>query len=139
MKLGGLISVKTVRGADADRGELQRYLASVFLCPPMLLNHGSLHWSAIGPTTLRVRDSAGPQDASVDLEFTLEGQPLAARAERPRLVGTKSLLTPWAGLCSSFRDWEGLRVATEIEANWAMPEGAFTYYRARVTSLDAAR
>src|SRR5690348_6152722 len=59
MKLGGLIPIKTVRGPHADRGELQRYLASVFLCPPMLLNHGSLEWSAIGPTTLRVRDSAG--------------------------------------------------------------------------------
>ena len=135
VKLGGVIPVQRVLGPEADRGELQRYLASIILCPPILLNHGSLDWTAVSPLTLRVRDRADPTGAAGDLEISEEGKPLVFRADRPRAVGKGTVLTGWSAIGSEFRDWEGLRLPSRIEAVWNLAEGPFTYYRSEVTSF----
>jgi hypothetical protein len=136
IKLGGVIPVKRMTGPDFDRGELERYLASVMSCPPMLLGNRSLEWTAAGPSTLRVRDRDDRTGATVDLEIGDDGRPLVCRANRPRLVGKQSVPTPWSGTCTESREWEGLRVASRIEAAWQLPEGEFTYFRAEVTSFQ---
>lgn len=139
VKLGGVIPVQKVLGPEADRGELQRYLASLILCPPMVLNHGSLEWRAVGPLALRVRDRADPTGATVDVEMNEEGCPLVCRGDRPRMVGKQAELTPWSASGSEFREWEGLRVPGHLEAAWILPDGPFTYYRAEVVSFRVNR
>jgi hypothetical protein len=44
-------------------------------------------------------------------------------------------LTPWSGGCAEFKEWEGLRVAAQLEASWHLPEGPFSYYRSEVVSF----
>jgi hypothetical protein len=139
VKLGGVIPIQKVLGPEVDRGELQRYLASIVLCPSIVLNHGSLEWTAVGPLTLRVRDREDPTGATVDVEMSAEGRPLVCRADRPRVVGKQTILTPWSGIGSEFRDWEGLCVASRVEASWHLPDGPFTYYRGEVTSFVLLR
>jgi hypothetical protein len=139
VKLGGVIPVQKVQGPEADRGELQRYLASIVLCPPMVLNHGSLDWTAVGPLSLRVRDRADPTGATVDVDISEEGRPLACRADRPRMVGKQTVLTPWSGSCAEFKEWEGLRAATQLDVSWRLPDGPFTYYRSEVVSFKVVR
>jgi len=138
VKLGGVIPWQKVVGPEADRGELQRYLSSIVLCPAIVLNHGSLDWSAVSPLTLRVRDRADPRGATVDLEISEEGCPLVCRATRPRWVGKRTVLTAWSATGSGFSDWEGLRVPSHVEAAWNLPDGPFTYYRSEVASFTKA-
>jgi hypothetical protein len=139
IKLGGVLPVKKFAGPDVDRGELQRYLSELLMCPSILLNHPSLEFTAAGNRTLRVRDRKGPTGATVDFEISEEGRPVTCRADRPRLVGKHSVLTPWSGACQEFQEWEGLRVARRIEVCWHLPEGTFTYFRGEVTSYTAWR
>jgi uncharacterized protein DUF6544 len=139
VKLGGVIPVQKVLGAEADKGELQRYLSSVVLCPPIVLNHDSLEWRGVGPLTLRVRDREDPTGAKVELEMSEEGRPLTCRADRPRLVGKLTVLTPWSGSFAEFREWEGIRAASRLEVSWHLPEGPFAYYRSEVVSLKVLR
>lgn len=124
-----------------DQGELQRYLASIAFCPPILLNHAALNWTKAGPLTLRVQDQdACPEaEAMVDLDLAEDGGPLACRAERPRLVGKQSVLTPWMGKYLEFQEWEGLRVAARLEVSWQLPENLFTYFRSQLTSFTCIR
>ncbi len=139
VKAGGVLPIRKEQGPDYDRGELQRYLASVMFCPPMLLNHPSLEWTAAGPASLRVRDRADSTGATVDLEVNAEGCPVACHAERPMTLGKRVVLTPWSGVGSEFREWEGLRVASRLEVSWHLPEGPFIYFRAEVTSFEVVR
>jgi hypothetical protein len=136
VKLGRVIPVQKVQGPEADRGELQRYFSSIVLCPPIVLNHGSLEWTAAGPHSLRVRDRADPTGATLDVDIDEEGRPLACRAERPRMVGKQPVLTPWSGSGAEFKEWEGLRVPTHLEVSWTLPDGPFTYYRSEVVSFQ---
>jgi hypothetical protein len=104
-----------------------------------VLNHPSLEWAAAGPLTLRVRDREDPTGATVDLELSEEGRPLCGRAERPRLAGKQTVLTPWSGNGTEFTEWEGFRVASRLEAFWLYPEGPFLYFRGEVTSFTVLR
>jgi len=134
IKLAGMLTVKKFAGPDLDKGEIQRYLSEILMCPSILLNHPSLEFTATGHRTLRLRDGRDSTGATVDFEFSDEGRPIACRAERPRLVGKRTVLTPWSEKCQEFEEWEGLRVARRVEACWHLPEGAFTYIRGEVTS-----
>jgi len=139
VKLGGVLPIRKITGLDADRGELQRYLASILSCPPILLNHPSLEWSAIGAGTLRVGDRADVAGASVAIDLNEQGRPLVCRADRPRIVGKEAILTHWSATGADFREYEGLRIPSHLEAAWHLPEETFTYFRAEITSLKVIR
>jgi hypothetical protein len=139
VKLAGLIPAKKFSGPDVDKGELQRYLASLALCPPMLLNHPTLQFEAIGPFTLRISDSKDPTHAAIDLDISEQGCPEACRADRPRLVGKHSVLTPWSAIASEFRICENLRIPFHLEVRWHLPEAPFVYYRSQLTSFHPIR
>lgn len=93
----------------------------------------------MGPLTLRVRDREDPTGATVDIDLDDDGRPLGCRADRPRMVGKKTVLTPWSATCSEFHEWEGLRVPARLGASWQLPEGPFVYFRAEITSFFAVR
>jgi hypothetical protein len=135
LKLGGFIPLKKFVGPDVDKGEIQRFLSEILMCPSILINHPSLDFSVPSNRTLRVRDRMDPTGATVDFEIGAEGHPVACRAERPRIVGKDVIPTPWSGICTEFQEWEGLRVARRVEARWQFPGATFTYFRAEVTSL----
>lgn len=135
VKLGGILPVKKVTGPDADKGELQRYLASVMFCPSMLLNNPHLEWNAVEPTTLRLRDTTDPTGATVDLEISEAGKPAAVHTIRPRIVGKNALLTPWTGTACEFHEHEGLRIATRLQVAWQLPQAEFIYYRSEIKSI----
>ena len=139
VKLGGLVPVASAAGPDYDRGELQRYLAEIVLCPAALVVHPSLIWTTVGPGTLRLRDSADPTGAAVDLDLDDAGQPVACRSDRPRTVGKQTVETPWSAIYADPGEWEGLRVPTRLEADWHLPAGPFTYVREELISLVALR
>jgi hypothetical protein len=139
VKLAGMVPLQKVLGPDADCGELQRYLASILLCPPILLNHSTLEWTTTGPHTLQVRDRDDPTGATLDVEIGEEGRPLGFRADRGRLVGKQMILTPWSGTGSEFREYGGFLAPSRFEASWHLPEGPFAYIRGEVTSLAALR
>jgi hypothetical protein len=134
LKLGGVIPVKKATGPEFDKGELQRYLASVMVCPAISVNHPTLEWTAAGAHTLCVHDLEDSTGATVYIEIDDDGRPSSCRAKRPMAVGNRTIETPWLGICTEFREWEGLRAASRIEASWELPEGSFCYFRAEPTS-----
>jgi hypothetical protein len=109
------------------------------LCPPILLNHETLEWNALGPLTLRVHDLRDANSASIDINISAEGRPIACRADRPRLLGKRAISTAWCATCSEFREWEGLCIPTQLEVSWHLSEGEFSHYRGKITSFVATR
>ena len=139
LKAAGVIPVKKFTGPDFDRGELQRYLASIVFCPAMALNHPTLEFTAAEPLILRMRDRADASGATVDLELSPEGRPLAVRALRPRMAGKQIILTPWSAAGLDYQDWEGLRVACRMQVFWHLDDGPFCYFDGEVNSFEAVK
>lgn len=133
----GPVPLRKIIGPDSDKGELQRYLASIVFCPSALVNHSTLDWTSVGPSTLRVHDRQDATGAWVDLIVGEDGCPLECRAERPRIAGKRMLSTSWSAICADFGERDGLRVPNRLEARWHLSEGSFSYYRSRLTSFVA--
>jgi len=138
-KAGGAVPLANFRGPEVDRGEIQRYLASVMICPAALVLHPTLTWTVVGTRTLRLRDTVDPTGATIDMEIGEDGCPLAARAIRPRAVGKKTIPTPWAAVGREFREHEGLRIPHVTEASWRLAETDFTYFHSELTSVTIER
>jgi hypothetical protein len=139
IKAGGVVPVKKSAGPDFDKGELQRYLAAIVACPPILLNHASLECTFTAPHTLRLRDREDPTGATVEVDLAEDGRPLKCRAERPRVAGRAIALSAWQATWNEPSDHGGVRVPDRMEAAWQLPEGLFTYFRTEVTSLEWTR
>jgi hypothetical protein len=135
----GPLQLKKLTGTDVDKGELQRYLAYLGYCPPMLVNNLSLEFNAVNPRVLRLCDRSDPTGASVDVEIEDNGCIAVTRAIRPRTVGKGVLMTPWSGLSTEMQELEGLRVPKRLEASWELPSGSFTYIRIELLSFELLR
>jgi hypothetical protein len=138
MSLGGLVPVKKFDGPDVDHAELQRYLSYIAVCPPMLLNHGSLEFTEGGEATVGVGDRRD-SGARIVVDIDSDGRPVACRADRPRLQGKQSIPTPWRAAAGEWRNFDGFRAATHLEAAWVLHGEEFVYFRADMTSLAIIR
>jgi hypothetical protein len=138
IRVGG-VAVKKMAGLDFDRGELQRYLASLALCPPMLLNHPSLEWTVGGPGTLWLRDGMDRAGAAVAMDIGDDGCPIGGHGLRPRALGKRNVETPWRVAAGEFRECEGLRIPARTEAWWEPGMDPFQYYRSEISSFTAVR
>jgi hypothetical protein len=139
LKLGSVLPFKKMTGPAFDRGEIQRYLANAGTCPPMLLNNPALEITEAGPNTLRLKDRNDPTQATIDLDIAEDGQPILGRAIRPKAHGNTTIDTPWSARTTTWQDWEGLRIASTVEAAWDLPEGPFPYFQAEVFPQEAVR
>jgi hypothetical protein len=135
----GPLTLKTLVGPEVDEGEVQRYLAYVGYCPPMILNNPSLEITEPMHRTLRVRDQNDATGASVDIELGVSGRAIVSRAIRPMIVGRRVIFTPWSATGSDTQELEGLRLWRRMEASWNPPGGAFTYVRLELTSITIVR
>lgn len=135
----GPLTLRQFTGPEFDKGELQRYLAYLNYCQPMIENNPSLQFEALDPNTLRVSDKADKTGASVDLDIDGSGRIIAARAVRPMAVRSRSVMTPWSATTNDFRECDGLRIPFSLEASWAAPGGVFTYIRIALTSVAVIR
>ena len=55
---------------------------------------------------------------------------------RPRTAGRRIVPTQWEGCCGDYREMEGCRVPTRARVSWLADDGAFEYWRGRVTAYS---
>ena len=142
-KLMGMVPVKKLVGREADRREPARYLASIVLCPSILLNHETLRWNLLKPLRLRVHDlrHAPPHPAaSLDIDLPDEGRSGALPCPSPAL-GQKGEPSRLRGppVAVSFAKGKGSARPRGGKFPGAFWEGEFTYYRGETTSFVALR
>ena len=135
----GPLQLKRLVGPDVDKGELQRYLAYLSYCPPILLNNPSLEFSVTGAGHLRLCDRMDPTGASVDIEIEENGRPAVSRAVRPMVVGKRIEWAPWSARGDDFEERDGLFIPKRLEASWDLTDGGFTYIRIEVLTFEVLR
>ena len=70
-------------------------------------------------------------------EFDAEGRISVVRSDRYRDAGGgNSVLTPWLGRCSEYREFGLFRVPTHVEVAWVMDGAEFAYARFDVTAIE---
>jgi len=123
------------RGSELAQGEAFRYLAELPWVPQAMLANGQLEWREVDSQTVEVATRVDAERIAVRLLFNEDGEIAQSTAERPRLEAGNAL-TPWIGEYSNYQEVGGVRVPTQGHVRWELPEGAFTYWRGTITSLE---
>ena len=123
VRLFGL-PLKRLRGGAVTKGEAQRYLAELPLAPAAMAHNHELEWREVDGRTVEVATSVAGPRLAVLLHFDGAGDVVAASCEdRPRAVGKSSIETPWVGEFSNYGVLGGVRVPTQADVRWDLPEG----------------
>jgi len=121
-------------GPDITTGSVLRYLAELPWVPQAMSANRELGWRELGPRVVEASTVVDGARQAVALHFDDCGDVVRTFAgSRPR---DGDVPRPWSGVYRDYGVFHGIRIPTEAEVRWELPDGVFTYWRGRVTSLE---
>jgi hypothetical protein len=124
-------------GHELDAGALQRYLAEAVWLPSVLVAGPGIAWQRLARQTAIATLRDGPTSVSLQFTFGEIGEITEIFAPaRYRSVEGVYVPTPWLVRCWDYIEVDGFRVPERTEVSWVLPDGLFTYWRARVRWID---
>ena len=124
-------------GPETVAGEALRYLAELPFVPPALVHNHQLEWRQLHERRIEVATRIGSQRVAVELELNDEGDIVQSSSQvRRRKVGDEWLPTPWGGRFGDYKMLDGIRLPTDGEAYWDLPQGRYVYWRGTLLSAQ---
>ncbi len=139
VRLAGLVNVVDVGGPELTRAETVTILNDLCFFAPSRLTDPRLTWTAIDDTRAKVALTLGPNLVSAELVFNEAGELVDFVSDDRGALGKDGTLRiqRWTTPMSTYRDFAGLRLASEGDAIWHQPEGPFTYGHFRLSEYEA--
>lgn len=133
----GLVTVAHDEGTPAmASGALYRYLAEAPWLPTALLPSQGVTWSPLDDRSARATLTAGGTTVSADFHFGDDGLiEQVTVAERERVANGEVRRLPWRGRHWAWAERDGMRVPTQGEVEWVLPEGPQPYWRGTITGF----
>lgn len=123
-------------GHELNEGALQRFLGEAGWFPTALLPGPNTTWTAIDAHSARVTLHDGGTTASLRYRFDDEGRIAEVYSPaRYREVNGKYVATPWRARTLAYGAHEGVRIPTELEVAWLLPDGPMPYWRGRINDI----
>ena len=136
--IAGLFTLTELRGGgDIAVGEPMRFFAEAAWYPTALLASQRVRRQPVDEGTARATRVDGDTAVTLTFCFDADGAMTSVRADaRGRLVGGRSVPTPWEGRWSGHQHCNGMVVPMHGEVAWLLPGGARPDWRGTVTALD---
>jgi uncharacterized protein DUF6544 len=136
VKLESLFTIADACGPEIDQGASLRWLAEAIWFPYAFVGD-AIRWELVSGEEARATLVQEGAPVAATVEFDADGRMLLIRGERYRDVGGgKSVLTPWVGRCSGYREFGRFRVPAHIEVAWVLDNAEFAYARFDVTAIE---
>jgi uncharacterized protein DUF6544 len=135
-RVWGLVPVIRARGPEIARGEAMRYLSELAWVPQALRANRELQWRQLDESRVEVATRVASSRVAVTLRFDVAGDIVGASGVRPRMVGRRTVDTPFSGSFGAYKQLGGVRVPTTAVVAWELPEGPFTYFRGRLLAVE---
>ncbi|RLC96723.1 MAG: hypothetical protein DRI40_02360 [Chloroflexi bacterium] len=137
IKLFSLVTVADSKGEEMDQSSLVRWVAEAPWFPTALISSRYLGWEPVDDSSAKVVASYEGIGCSAVFRFNAQGQiTQLSTQDRFRDVDGRPVRTGWTGYYRQYRDWNGVKVPTEVEVVWNLPGGDFSYARFQVTEGD---
>jgi hypothetical protein len=132
IRLLSMFPVVNVRGPEIDLSALIVFVNDMVMWPTAFLSD-YIHWEPIDATAARARVTLHGQQFSAVLRFNDIGELVDFITEdRYRTVGKGAERSMWSTPLRRYREVNGLRIPTEGDAIWHLPEGEFPYIQAAI-------
>ena len=130
-----LITVANARGPEMDQGSALRFLAEMIWFPTAWLSD-YIQWEAIDAHSAKAMYHEPRISVSAVLHVNEQGQPTQITTDRFMEEHGHYRLTPWSGQSNEYREVDGMRIPTRIEASWHLASGEFSYFRCKITEIE---
>lgn len=139
VRLAGLLNVVDIGGPELTRTETVTILNDLAFFAPSRLADPRLRWTEIDERRAGVAFTLGSNTVSAELIFDEAGELVDFASEDRGMLEKDGSLTilRWTTPLGDYREFGGWRLASEGDAIWHRPEGAFTYGHLRLTSYEA--
>lgn len=136
IKILSAFTVADSRGPELDVGSLLRYLSELPWLPTALLPSEFLSWEPVDDDTARAILHEGELRATADFEFGADGRITHMTTnDRYYPEDGEQVKMKWSVVCREYREMGGMRIPTELEAIWHLPEGDYSYARFAVEEI----
>ena len=135
----GIVSLANMRGTpEMAQGELIRFFAEAAWYPTALLPSQGVLWEAIDDISARGTLTDGATTVSLVFRFNTEGSidTIRAEARYRTVVGDTLVRMPWECRLCGYTVRNGMQIPLEGEVAWQPPEGAWPYWRGRITEIN---
>jgi hypothetical protein len=130
-----MIQVVNAHGKELDQGALLRFLGEIVWFPSAFLSN-YIEWEAIDSSRARATITSGEESASALFRFDKEDEIVELTAERYLSMNGHYSLDTWSTLLKDYKEINGIRVPTLVEAMWKLESGEFRYFKCRLTRID---
>lgn len=133
VSLFSLLKIADGKGEKYDQGELLRWLGESVWFPTNLLPHENLEWTPVDNQTARLNFKHNGLSISYLVSFNDDGEITALQTRR--YMGENNLET-WIGKVSDYKEVNGIRIPTTIEAIYELKEGNYSYAKFNVETVE---
>lgn len=139
VRAASTVTLADARGPELDQGALLRLLGEAFWMPTLLRDPRWVTWAPLDDARARATLRVGGREVSATFHFGADGLPDRFTAERYRDVGGRSVLTPFEGDSSDFREVDGVKVPFRVGATWDLESGPLRYAAWQVEQVELDR
>lgn len=131
--LFSFIRILRGEGPAYDQGELLRWLGEAVLYPTALLPSERISWTPVSSSKARVTLNHDNMKVYYDVEFSESGE--IVYMETMRHIDSEKM-EKWAGVCSNYREVNGMRIPMHIKGMWRLKTGDLEYARFDIEGID---
>jgi len=136
-RLWGIIPMGKLTDSEVLTIQLVRNLGELPWLPAFVLADPTLKWTDAGETAFEVRSTAGDREVMVRFDTNDQGDVIRASSPaRPYDVPGGFAESPWHYTFSDHQDYNGVRIPAAAVATYEKEEGAWEYFRGRITSVN---
>jgi hypothetical protein len=136
MRLLSVFPVVDMRGPEMDLSALIIFINDMVMWPTAFLSD-FIHWEPLNASAARAHVSLYAKQFSAELRFNAAGELVDFITEdRYRTVGKTNQQTRWSTPLRRYRQADGLRIPSEGDAIWHLPEGDFPYIQVTIGEIQ---
>lgn len=128
-----LFRVVNARGLKYDQGELLRWLAEGVWFPVSLLPGRYVQWGALDDKSAKLVFNYAGLSLSYIVRFNDAGE--VAEMETQRYYNGNQLET-WLAKMKDYKEFNGIKLPTDMEATWKLKEGDYSYARFILNQIE---
>lgn len=132
--MNALVPVVNASGPQLDEGTLQRYLGELVWLPS-LATSPYIRWEPLDSLSARATLSYRGVTGSGDFFFNAEGDFVRFVAQRFQGTGPEARRYPWEITATGYKEFNGIRVPSALQATWKLDEGGWTWLELEIKGL----
>ncbi|MBI2417942.1 MAG: hypothetical protein HYV28_08580 [Ignavibacteriales bacterium] len=138
IKIASLIQVVDAHGEKMNRGETVTLFNDICFMAPSVLADKNIEWECIDSLTIKAVFTNRTQSITALLYFNPKGELVNFISDDRYLSsdGIKYESYRWSTPVSSYKEFEGRKVASYGEAIWHLPSGKFSYAKFHLQSIE---